>query len=285
MECRPLTESDIAGAPDWLQQVDLRPDRWRGESTRAVGGWEDTELVAVGRIFTSRAHISRYWTEMVVAPAVRRRGLGRQMVTHLAGLRPGPKPLCTRGYVSSETVSFARHLGARPYQTCPPQQVATADAARLLAGGPVTLAGSVLEPGELRRAWTDIYAWVHASWSPVAPAFEEPALAGFTDDLDLTHTRVVATPTIRAAAFIFHDNPYPVVVAECRTPHEPAGRDLLRACVRDALVSLADDGVISASFDGHDSDPHFRPLLDELPTTGERFELLEWTPPATEHPH
>lgn len=229
----------------------------------------------MGRIFTSRVHTSRYWTEVVVAPQLRRRGYGRQMVAHLAVLRPESKPLCTREYVSSESVLFACRLGARPYQTCPPQQVATRDASYLVPGGPVTLPGSALKPDDLRRAWTDIYAWVHDSWSPVVPGIEEPLLAGFSDDLDLPHTRVVATPTIRAAAFVFRDDRQPVVVADCRASNEPAGLELLRACVRDSLMSLAEDGATSVTFDGHDSDPHFRPLLDELTSTGEPFELLE----------
>lgn len=223
MECRPLTDSDIAAAPPWLDQADLRPDCWRDQTTRAISSWQGAELVAVGRIFTSRAHTTRYWTEVIVAPQLRRRGYGRQMVAHLAGLRPESKPLCTLGYDSSETVLFARHLGARPYQTCPPQQVPTRYASHLIPGAAVTLPGSALKPDELRQAWTDIDAWVHDSWSPVAPGFEEPLLAGFTDDLDLTHTRVVATPTIRAAAFVFRDDRQPVVVAECRTSNEPAG--------------------------------------------------------------
>lgn len=67
-------------------------------------------------------------------------------------------------------------------------------------------------------------------------------------------------------------------MAETRTPTEPAGLDLLRACVRDSLLSLAASDITAVTFDGHDTDPHFRPLLDELPTRGEAFELLEWTP-------
>jgi len=277
MECRPLTAADVAAAPAWLKQADLRPDRWRDESTRAAAGWEGDEVVAVGRVYTSRVHASRYWTEIVVAPQLRGCGHGRQMAAHLVGLRPEPKPLCTRGYVSSDEVSFARHLGARPYQTCPPQQVQTADAARLASEGWETESGSAVSWQELQRAWVDTYVWLHADWSPVAPGFEEPLLAGFRADVDLSHTRVTATPTVRAAAYVFLDDAGPVVVAECRTRTEPDGLELLRGCVRASLLSLAGIGIATATFDGHNSDPHFRPLLDELPTTGEPFELLEWT--------
>ena len=276
MEVRPLTVDDVAAAPTWLEGAGLLPDRWRDASTRAVAGWEGPDLVAVGRIFTSSVHPGRYCTEVVVAPERRRRGLGREMADQLLGLRSEPKPLCTRGYVSSEPVLFARSLGARPYQTCPPQQVATADGAQLAATGPATQPGSAVGLEELQEAWVEIYAWVHAGWSPVSAAFERPLLASFAKDLDLTQTRVVASSTIQAAAFVFHDDQQPVVVAECRTPTEPAGLDLLRACVRDSLLSLANQGVSTITFDGHDTDPHFRPMLDELPTTGEAFELLEW---------
>lgn len=112
---------------------------------------------------------------------------------------------------------------------------------------------------------------------PCHTRLRSPLLAGFDDDLDLAHTRVIADPSIRAAAFVFHDNPEPVVVAECRTPDEPAGLDLLRACVRDSLLSLTADNIPAIAFDGHDTDPHFRPLLDELPATGEPLELLDWS--------
>ena len=181
-----------------------------------------------------------------------------------------------RAVTSPPSLSCLRGPWARPYQTCPPQQVATADGARLAATGPATRPGSAVGLTELTRAWVDIYAWVHADWSPVSAGFEQPLLADFANDLDPIHTRVAATSTIQAAAFVFHDDERPVVVAECRTPTEPAGLDLLRACVRDSLLSLANQGISTITFDGHDTNPHFRPLLDELPTTGQAFELLEW---------
>ena len=76
-------------------------------------------------------------------------------------------------------------------------------------------------------------------------------------------------------------------LAECRTETEPGGLELLRGCVRASLLSLAGAGIATATFDGHDSDPHFRLLLDELPATGEPFELLEWSPtiPAERPPY
>lgn len=106
--------------------------------------------------------------------------------------------------------------------------------------------------------------------------FEEHLLAGFDADLDRAHTRVVADPEVRAAAFVFRDQPQPVVVAECRHRREPNGLAILRACVRASLLSLAADGIREIVFDGHDTDPHFRPLLKELPAIGEPFLLLEW---------
>ena len=242
-------------------------------------GSDGGATVAVGRIFPGLVHADRYWTEIVVAPDQRRRGHGRDVARHLARLRPDDRWLCARGTASSAAVLFARSLGARDYQTCPPERVNTADAARLATTsvGVVPVPGTEVDPRELRRAWTETYAWVHEGWSPVAPGFAEPLLAGFDADLDLEHTRVVADPRIRAAAFVFHDDPKPVVVAECRSRAEPDGPALLRVCVRDSLLSLAADSVATISFDGHDTDPHFRPLLDELPTSGEPFRLVEWT--------
>jgi hypothetical protein len=65
VECRPLTAAVIEAAPCWLDGEDLRADGWRDETTRAAG-WEADQLVAVGRIFTGRVHVGRYWTEVVV---------------------------------------------------------------------------------------------------------------------------------------------------------------------------------------------------------------------------
>ncbi|UIJ36055.1 hypothetical protein [Allobranchiibius sp. GilTou73] len=184
--------------------------------------------------------------------------------------------MCTRGFVSSAAARFARGLGAHAYQTCPPERVQTVDAARLTKSPVATVAGTAVDLSELQRAWTDIYEWMHADWAPVAPGFEEPLLEDFADELDLVHTRVVGEGRVRAAAFVFADAPEPVVVAECRERDETDGLALLRACVRDSLLSLAAAGIAVISFDGHDTDPHFRPLLEELPVSGEAFELLEW---------
>ena len=276
VDIRLATDRDVVAAPDWLGGVDLRPDRWRDDATRAVVGLENGMVVAVGRIFTSRVHDDRYRVEIMVAPQCRRRGYGRSIAGSLSDLRADSKPLCSRGFVSSASARFARRLGAHAYQTCPPERVLTRDGSRLVRSNVPTVRGVDVVPDEVRAAWTEIYEWMHADWAPVAPGFEVPLLAEFADELDLVHTRVVREGHIRAAAFVFADTPEPVVVAECRTRHEPDGLMLLRACVRDALLSLAEDGVGAITFDGHDTDPHFRPLLDELPVTGEAFELLEW---------
>lgn len=277
MDIRPATVRDVAVAPDWLEGVDLRPDRWRDEGTRAVVAGDDGRVVAVGRIFTDRIHDDRYWVEVMVDPQARRRGHGRRVAEHLAALRAQDKPMCTRGRVSSDAVGFVRSLGARPYQTCPPQRVRTVDAERLPSPPVATREGSAVDLAELERAWCDIYRWVHADWAPVSAESDALMLAGFADELDVEHTRVVVRDGgVRAAAFVFADEPEPVVVAECRERGETDGFALLRACVRDGLLALAEDDVATITFDGHDTDPHFRPLLDELPVSGEAFELLEW---------
>lgn len=277
VDIRPITLDDLAVAPAWLLAADPRSDRWRNDSTRAVIGLDEDEIVASGRIFTTPVHASRYETEIIVAPDRRGRGLGSQVAAHLAELRPDPKPMCTRGYESSQPVRFARYLGAHPYQTCPPQHVRTSSAAALPSAGPGTVTAADVDAAELHRAWTDTYAWMHDTWSPVAPGFEQALLAGFDADIDLAHSRFVVDATVRAGAYVFQDMPKPVVVAECRTRDEPSGGQVLQACIRDCLLSLAADGTTAITFDGHDSDPHFRPLLDQFPTTGETFLLLEWT--------
>ena len=277
MDLRPATALDVVAAPDWLDGVDLRPDRWRDRATRAVVARDGEQVVAAGRIFTDRIHPGRYWVEVMVDPQARGRAHGRRVAEHLATLRVEDKPMCTRGHVSSDAVRFARRLGAKPYRTCPPQQVRTADAGSLPSPSVMTVRGVYVEMAEMSLAWTDVYRWMHADWAPVAAGTEPLVLSGFGDELDLEHTTVVVDRgVVRAAAFVFADGPEPLVVAECRTRHEPAGLMLLRACVRDSLLTLAAAGIATITFDGHDSDPHFRPLLDELPVSGEAFVLLEW---------
>lgn len=280
MKVRPATALDVAAAPKWLDGVDLRPDGWRDRWTRAVVGVDivtDAPL-AVGRIFTDRVHDGRFWTEIVVAPHLRRRGHGTRIARHLATLRPDLRPMCDRGFVGSERTLFCRSLGARPYQTCPPGHVLTTDAASLAASTSVrTQRGVDVGIAELRKAWVDLYTWMHEDWSPVAALFQEPLLNDF-EDVDLVHTRVVvADGEVRAGAFVFPDEPAPGVVAECRTRTEPHGLPLLRACVRDSLLALSASDIKVVDFDGHDADPHFRPLLREIPASGDPFELLEWT--------
>ncbi len=269
MQIRSATAVDVAAAPEWLDGVDLRPDGWRDRWTRAVVGVDVATgaLLGVGRIFTDRVHDSRFWTEIMVAPYLRRRGYGTQIARELALLRAEPRLMCDRGFTGSERTLFCRSLGGQPYQTCPPGRVLTADAAELVVSGSVrTQRGADVGMAELRRAWVDLYTWMHEDWAPVAAQFEQPLLHDF-EDVDLVHTRVVVVDgEVRAGAFVFPDDPAPGVVAECRTRTEPDGSTLLRACVRDSLLELAAHDVPAVVFDGHDTDPHFRPLLQELPT-------------------
>lgn len=161
MELRPLTDRDAAAPPAWLGgDADLRPDRWRDDTTRAVVGLEGGSVVAAGRIFPSRVHASRYWTEVVVVPGRRRHGLGTEVAERLSRLRCDDRPMCARGPESSEAVSFVRSLGARPYQTCPPQDVRTESAASLAADDArFRSPASPSACASWRRAWTDTYAW------------------------------------------------------------------------------------------------------------------------------
>lgn len=207
MHIRPATEGDVAMAPDWLEGVDLRPDRWRDQWTRAVVGFDAgaNALLAVGRIFTSRVHDDRYWTEIMVAPHLRRRGHGKRIAEHLATLRPDLRPMCDRGFVGSERVLFSLAASVRTrikralLSTCAPQTppawlsrgpfkrsaVSTSGSRNFVGPGLTctrgcTLTGRRSLPDSRDRCWKTLRTWT--SFIPASLLLmvkSEPVLSSF----------------------------------------------------------------------------------------------------------
>jgi len=275
VEFRPLRETDLTSAPEWTAGHELRPDLWRGEHTRAVA-LETDEIVAVGIMWTSRVHGDRYWVDVVVHPAHRRRGIGTAAVRHLTGLRAAPLPLMTRGYVDDPALAFADALGARTIQVVPPAESTTTARAALRAD-PAVIAVDAVDRTVIEAANARIYEWTHASWSPVGPAFADALNEDLWDEIDTEASSVVrdATGRVLALALVYLDGETPLLTAETTDAAAPDGEHLVEACVRRSLDVLAERGIADVEFDGHVSDPHFLPVLARLQPTGRWFRLVE----------
>ncbi|GAA3753630.1 N-acetyltransferase [Microbacterium kribbense] len=278
---RPLTERDLADAPGWLGEIDLRADRWRDESTRSVvAQGEDGAILAAGIVWTSHAHDDRYWADVVVDPARRRARIGTAMFRHLSGLRARDLPFMTRGYVDDPRLAFAFALGARTIQVVPPARIELVrrTALRPLPG---IAPGTEVPMSAIEDANASFYQWIHASWSPVSPEFVAAVNAGLKDDLDLASTAVAVDGQgrPRAVALVYGDTDPPVVCAETVRPDEPDGERLVEGCLRAALDALAERGLAEVEFDGHVTDPHLLPNWAKLAPSGRWFLLVE-VPPA-----
>jgi len=277
MQFRPLTAADLDSAPAWFGEIEVRADRWRDDDTRsAVALDEAGAVVAVGMLWTSRAHDGRYWADIVVDPARRRRGVGRAMLDHLAGLRGRGIPLMTRGYVDDERLAFAFACGARTIQVVPPARVSTTRRQALRSHAAVVAAGAMSFERVL-AAHADMYEWIHRGWSPVSAEFAAAVNDGLEQDLDLDASAVAvdAEGRVLALAAVYRDSEPFVLCAETMRPDAPDGERLVEGCVRFALDVLAARGVAEVEFDGHVSDPHFLPNWVKLAPEGRWFLLVE----------
>ncbi len=276
---RPLSADDLDSDAAWLREVELRPDRWRDDDTRAVGLEQQGALVAAGMLWTSRAHADRYWAEIVVHPQSRRQGLGRSVFAHLGALRRRDLPFMTRGYVDEERLAFAFALGARTIQVVPPASVSTARRSVLRQHPSVVPASRVAFP-RVMAAHAAMYEWIHRSWSPVADRFAEVVNAGLDEDLDLEASALAldADGGVRALAAVYRDVDPPVVCAETTRPDDADGERLVEGCLRYALDVLSARGVVDVEFDGHVTDPHFLPNWAKLAPGGRWFLLVEVPP-------
>jgi GNAT superfamily N-acetyltransferase len=280
VEFRPLTDTDLATAPDWFGEIELRADGWRDATTRSAVAVADDRIVAAGIIWTSRAHDDRFWIDIVVDPAHRRCGVGTAMHAHLSHLRARGIPFMTRGFADEPRLAFAYVLGGHTIQVVPPTRISVENRSVLRSDPRVVAAGAV-PFADVLHAHSDMYAWIHRSWSPVAAGFEDAVNHGLDEDLDREASAVAldADGRVTAIAAVYRDSERPLLCAETTCPDEPGGERLVEGCVRFALDVLAARGVQRVDFDGHVSDPHFLPNWAKLAPTGRWFLLVE-VPPA-----
>lgn len=275
MEFAPLTDEMIADAPEWMRAIELRADGWRGPETRAFVGREGSDMVAVGVMWTSRVHDSRYWVEIVVDPARRRRGLGTAMFRGLSARRHRPIPFTARGYIDSTQVAFARSLGATVVQTVPPATIRTANYARLRAQ-PDVMAATSIAVQQLAAAQAAFYDWTHASWSPVATDFAGALNESLEHELDFDATSLIVDEHGEplAMTLVWNETP-PVITGETMREDVPGGERLIEACLNRSLAVLHERGIDTAEMDGHVTDPHLAPVWSRLGAEGTDFIILE----------
>lgn len=273
---RALTETDLSSSPDWWEGRTLAQDLWRGDETRSAVALEGGEIVGAGAIWLSRVHDDRFWLEVVVHPAHRRRGVGSGMVRHLASLRCRDLPFAARGYVGDESLRFADALGAKTVQVIPPVRVDLKMRDALRSDSRVQpLAG--VDRSRVEAAHADMYRWVHESWSPVRDGFADALNEDLWNEIDVDASSVAVDSAgdILALSLVFVDSDPALVVTETTSRAQPDGELLVEGCVRRSLDRLADRGHARVDFDGHVSDPHFLPTLTRLQPVGRWFRLVE----------
>jgi len=198
------------------------------------------------------------------------------MLAHLATLRARDIPFMTRGYVDDERLAFAFHWGARTIQVVPPARVSTSRR-RVLRPYPAVISAAQVPFAQVLAAHADMYEWIHASWSPVAPGFAAAVNSGLDDDLDLEASSVALAGdgTVRALAAVYCDVDPLVVCAETTRAQVRGGERLVEGCLRFALDALAARGVDEVELDGHVTDPHLLPNWARLAPSGPWFLLVE----------
>jgi GNAT superfamily N-acetyltransferase len=247
------------------------PSRWR---TRVAVGPDDEIRGAVTAAHHS-VHRGQYVLALTVAPAHRRRGLGRELVAEGLRMRTEPLPMTTQFLGSDEAgAALVRAVGGEIVQTTP-RFVADpavmrgwADAQSIPPG--VTVGDLTAVPAaELAVAHRDLYLWQHEDWC--APPIWLPAVTAHAEAaVAVTRPELSSGARVgdRLAAFaIVIDEPGGglMLISETVRRAEPDGIALVAAVVSDALRRLADAGVREVEFDGHVTDPHLHPVTQTFP--------------------
>lgn len=272
--------SSIADADHFLGDAPwARADGWRAGGSALVAKVR-AELAGIVVSATNSIHPTRDLVFVFVPEKFRRQGIGTALVTAVKSRRG--VPLSVKAHPGTVAHSFYKSLGAVRYQLCPPERIDSSHGeVRRWARenrGEAVCAGDRLTLPQLTEAWTDMYALVHATWSPTGP--RETLLAEFgpmiKDELDQSRSIVVLRDDrITAACFVFGTNQDPEVEAICESldPTSAYAREDVAACISEVLT---DAGSTPVMFDGHTTDPHFYPTLRAIPVvTGRPLELLE----------
>ena len=245
-------------------------------------------VVGVATMYENLFHPGHWPATVEIRPDRRREGIGTALARALASYCPSGRALSVKlrdGYPGME---FAGALGATPYQHCPvPTVDPGAQDVRARVSGLPTPAGTAvvglgeLDPVEVLAAMVDQYAWQHERWSPMGDralleaewretlAEADPGLSSAT----VRHGRITSLlPVFRAGVSA-------EALGETTDRAEPDGEAMFAACLARSLGELARGGISAVEFDGHDDDPHFVPVIEQLPwQSTDPCTLLQWRP-------
>lgn len=247
------------------------PSRWRTKV--AVG--PDGEVLGAVTLAHHSIHQGQYALVVQVAPAHRRQGLGRALVTEGRRMRTAPLAI-TAQFLAADTAAAAllRAVGGRIIQTTPNFRLDPADLLGWVRAQP-TPPGVVLgdltavSDHDLAAAWRDLYIWQHEGWT--APPLSLPALTRVAAATVEAADRSMSSGAwvdgrLAACALALRDPEGGMsVVTETMRRDEPGGVALVAAVTADCLRQLAGHGVREVSFDGHVTDPHLDPVTRTFP--------------------
>jgi len=287
MHIRPGGYDDIRGILDAGLRINsrIKPEHM------VVAEAEDGRLAGFAYCFLSGLHRSRYWATIRVCEPYRRSGLGTDLIKELGKVRDEAKPFYVKLREDNPSLHWIRAIGATPFQVCPPMSLDLTDAATLewVAALPAragVVAGTALSDDQLIHAFSQMYEWVHAEWSPVTSRADVERVYAEEVRLDLNRELshfAVDGDTVVAGVFIFRTPAGEALdaVAETITRDAPDGDAALAACVRATAVLAAERGWPALAFDGHRDDPHLYPLLTRAPKlVGDTLYYMEYEPPA-----
>ena len=284
---RPYRDGDGAGVAALLEDSASPIYRWKLHALHGPGRDEPTRWrtrVAEGpdggiRGAVTAAHHSvhrgQYVLAVTVAPAHRRRGLGRVLVAEGLRMRTEPLPMTVQ-FVESDRAGagLVRAAGGQIVQTTPNFRL---DPAAMLgwAGARPAPPGVVVDdltgaPAvELAAAWRDLYLWQHEDWC--RPPVSVPAVTGYAEATAAAVRRELSSGARvdgRLAAFAFvaeEPGGRPTLMTETVRRDEPDGEALVAAVLADSLRRLAAAGVREVQLDGHVTDPHLHPVTRTFP--------------------
>lgn len=252
----------------------------------AFGG---DRLVGAATVCSNRIHGGRLSCAVDVAARDRGRGVGRALLAAVRALAPAT-PVAAKVRPGTPAHHFTAAHGAVIYQRCPGIQLDPRhDAVQRWAAGcsaqnPVrtsSLAG--MSRPQVAAAFMEQYQWVHEAWSPVtdvAALAEAAAFEAAGIDADLSSAAWLAKDLV-ATVFAFRDGRNQLdVVAETQQRHHSNARPALAAALARTLANAAKHEITQVTFDGHTSDPHLEPLLQQMPHNSQHPLLLMTLPPA-----
>lgn len=243
-------------------------------------------VIGVATFYENRYHPGRYPATVEVRPDCRGRGVGRRLTQALLDRRPAPAPLEVKlRDANTAAMGFAQAVGMQRFQHCPVPTLNPAD--ELITswerGVPIPDGAEFLPIGEspaeaTAAALVDQYEWVHERWSPMGDrkVIMELWLDYLAEADHQLSTIAVVDGRVAAVSLISLGSDTAEINVETTTRDEPNGTELVAACLARSIAQLDDAGVRSAELDGHDDDPHLRPVLDSMPSlTYDPVTLLE----------